>query len=74
MLVELAGGNLNVMIELGIAHALGRPVLAVQRTGEYDLRPRHIEKLRMHTYETGEQLSGIIMQNMEKFGLRAPYA
>lgn len=65
VLVELAGGNLNVMIELGIAHALGRPVLAVQRNGGHDLRPRHIEKLRVHNYDTADQLSAVLMQRLK---------
>jgi hypothetical protein len=60
VLVELHGGNLNVMIELGIANALGRPVLTVQRGGGYDLRPRHIEKLRFYSYETAEELSDLL--------------
>jgi hypothetical protein len=68
VLVELAGGNLNVMIELGIAHALGRPVLAVQRAGEQDLRPRHIEKLRVHKYDTANTLSAVLMQHLRPQG------
>jgi hypothetical protein len=31
VLIDLTGANLNVMIEFGIAHAIGRPVSAVQR-------------------------------------------
>lgn len=60
VLVELHGGNLNVMIELGMAHALGRPVLAVQRSGGHDLRPPHIEKLRVHCYSTDASLSAVL--------------
>lgn len=60
VLVELGGGNLNVMIELGIAHALGRPVVLVQRLGEPDVRPLHIEKLRVHMYDGVEQLAAIL--------------
>lgn len=65
VLVELHGGNLNVMIELGIAHALGRPVLAVQRSGAQDLRPRHIEKLRVHMYNTTEELQSILESRLK---------
>ena len=60
VLVELTGVNLNVMIELGIAHAIGRPVLAVQRAGTVDLRPRHIEKLRVHRYASAEELTDVL--------------
>jgi nucleoside 2-deoxyribosyltransferase len=65
VLVELAGGNLNVMIELGIAHALGRPVLAVQRNGGHDVRPPHIEKMRVHRYDNAQQLSTILLQRLK---------
>lgn len=60
VLVELCGGNLNVLIELGMAHALGRPVLAVQRRGEVDLRPRHIEKLRVLAYDDAAGLRQLL--------------
>jgi hypothetical protein len=65
VLVELHGGNLNVMIELGIAHALGRPVLAVQKSGAPDLRPRHIEKLRVHTYNTVGELAAVLESRLK---------
>jgi nucleoside 2-deoxyribosyltransferase len=65
VLVELHGGNLNVMIELGIAHALGRPVLAVQRNGAQDLRPRHIEKLRVHSYNTTDELATLLKSRLK---------
>jgi hypothetical protein len=65
VLVELTGVNLNVMIELGIAHAIGRPVLAVQRGGTVDLRPRHIEKLRVHRYATSEELRSVLKAKLK---------
>jgi hypothetical protein len=65
VLVELHGGNLNVMIELGIAHGLGRPVLAVQKSGAQDLRPRHIEKLRVHTYNTADELNALLKSRLK---------
>ncbi|HEY6135827.1 MAG TPA: hypothetical protein VIW70_17775 [Rubrivivax sp.] len=65
VLVELNGGNLNVMIELGMAHALGRPVLAVQRAGGHDLRPPHIEKLRVHRYDDEAALAAILRARLQ---------
>ncbi len=64
LLVDLTGGNLNVMIELGMAHAIGRPVISVQRTGSPDLRPRHIEKLRVHAYASGEELRTLLREKL----------
>lgn len=68
VLVELAGGNLNVMIELGMAHALGRRVLAVQHSGEADLRPPHIEKLRVHHYDSPAALQAILRERLAVAG------
>jgi hypothetical protein len=68
VLVELAGGNLNVMIELGMAHALGRRVLAVQRANEPDLRPPHVEKLRMHAWESPAELTAILRERLPAGG------
>lgn len=64
VLVELAGGNLNVMIELGMAHALGRRIVAVQHVGEPDVRPAHIEKLRVHPYDGPASLIGILRKRL----------
>ncbi|MGH8265582.1 MAG: hypothetical protein ACRET4_19060 [Steroidobacteraceae bacterium] len=64
VLVELTGANLNVMIELGIAHAIGRPVLAVQRRDAVDLRPKHIEKLRVFSYETASDLRELLLTKL----------
>ena len=69
VLVELHGGNLNVMIELGMAHALGRPVLALQRSGGHDLRPPHIEKLRVHRYDTDAALSVMLHERLKRWGM-----
>ncbi len=60
VLVDLTGGNLNVMIELGIAHAIGRPVLALKRRDAVDVRPKHIEKLRVLFYESPTELMALL--------------
>ena len=63
MLVELGGANLNVMIELGMAHAIGRPVVAVLRrdpaSAKVDVRPKHIEKLRVFPYRSSTELKEV---------------
>jgi hypothetical protein len=64
VLIDLTGANLNVMIELGIAHAIGRPVLAVQRSDTVDVRPRHIEKLRVLPYQSPTELKGLLLAKL----------
>jgi nucleoside 2-deoxyribosyltransferase len=64
VLIDLTGANLNVMIELGIAHAIGRPVLAVQRRDAVDVRPKHIEKLRVLPYQSPAELKGLLLAKL----------
>jgi hypothetical protein len=64
VLVDLTGANLNVMIELGIAHAIGRPVLALQQLGSTDIRPRHIEKLRVLSYGSAAELNRLLLSKL----------
>jgi hypothetical protein len=64
VLVDLTGANLNVMIELGMAHAIGRPVLAVQQRQAPNIRPRHIEKLRVLPYESASGLKEILQRKL----------
>ena len=68
VLVELGDANLNVMIELGMAHAIGRPVLAVLRrdpaSAKIDVRPRHIEKLRMFPYRSPAELKEVLLAKL----------
>lgn len=65
VLVDLSGANLNVMIELGLAHALGRPVLMVQRQdAPTGLVPRSLEKLRLLTYADDAALRELVAQRL----------
>ena len=64
VLVYLSGANLNVMIELGIAHAIGRPVLAVRKRDSLDVRPKHIEKLRVLPFQSASELTGILLTKL----------
>ncbi len=64
VLVDLTGANLNVMIELGMAHAIGRPVLAVRRADAVDVRPKNIEKLRVLSYESPSQLMSLLLTKL----------
>jgi len=60
VVVDLTGLNLNVAIELGLAHALGRKVLATRRAGSNEPLPRNIEKLRVLEYETAADLARLL--------------
>jgi nucleoside 2-deoxyribosyltransferase len=68
VLVELGGANLNVMIELGMAHAIGRPVVAVLRrepaSAKVDARPKHIEKLRVFPYRSPTELKEVLLAKL----------
>jgi nucleoside 2-deoxyribosyltransferase len=61
VLVDVTGANLNVMIELGMAHAIGRPLLAVRRSDAVDVRPKNIEKLRVLRYESPTDLMALLL-------------
>ncbi len=65
ILVDLSGANLNVMIELGIAHAIGRPVLAVRRSDTVDVRPKHIEKIRVLEYGSDAELKKLLQSRLK---------
>jgi nucleoside 2-deoxyribosyltransferase len=60
VLADLTGLNLNVMIELGMAHALGRTTLAVRRTATGEPLPRNIEKLRVLEYADASGLRRLL--------------
>ena len=61
VLADLTGANLNVMIELGMAHAIGRPLLAVRRSDAVDVRPKNIEKLRVLRYDSPSHLMALLL-------------
>lgn len=53
VLADLTGFNANVALELGIAHALGRPVLTAVQGPDFKPFPA-IAKLRFHLYKSPE--------------------
>jgi|GEM_PF-1378410 len=50
IVVDLTGLNINAVLELGMAHALGRNVLLITQDDRPDLYFRSITKIRMHHY------------------------
>jgi hypothetical protein len=64
VLVDLTGLNLNVLIELGMAHALGRTVLTVRQGGVREPLPRNIEKLRVLDYDGPSALSRLLEKRL----------
>jgi hypothetical protein len=64
VLVDLTGLNLNVLIELGMAHALGRTVLTVRQSGVREPLPRNIEKLRVLDYDGPSALSRLLEKRL----------
>jgi hypothetical protein len=69
VLVDLTGLNVNVLIELGLAHALGRTVLSVRQAGLAEPLPRNIEKLRVLDYDSPAGLSRLLESRL---GARVP--
>ncbi|NMF96242.1 hypothetical protein GPA27_02385 [Aromatoleum toluolicum] len=59
-LVDLTGLNPNVVLELGLAHALGRPTQLVTR-GDPMLFPE-ISRLQVCKYTTPEDLAGLVAE------------
>ncbi|HEY1236503.1 MAG TPA: hypothetical protein VGH22_24215 [Candidatus Binatia bacterium] len=53
VIVDLSGLNANVVLELGIAHALGRNVLLVSQDRQPEKYFRAIAKQRIHPYGVG---------------------
>jgi hypothetical protein len=64
VLVDLTGLNLNVLIELGMAHALGRTVLTVRQGSVRARLPRNIEKLRVLDYDGPASLSRLLEKRL----------
>ncbi len=67
VLVDLTDFNENVSLELGIAHALGRPTLVVGQGDSVERLFPMIAKLRFHTYEdpAGHELDALLSGFLE---------
>jgi hypothetical protein len=63
-LADITGNSSNVMFELGLAHAIGKPVVQIAQTEKdipFDLRPlRHI------TYRTEDALTGKLGEELQQ--------
>lgn len=64
VLVDMTDGNLNVLTELGMAHALGRPTLMMQHAECSAPAPRHLEKLRTLRYGRDVSLSQLLHRRL----------
>jgi len=51
VVVDLTGLNINAVLELGMAHALGRNILIITQDDRPDLYFRSIAKVRLHHYD-----------------------
>ena len=70
VIADLTGANLNVLIELGMAHAIGRPVVAVEQHGQPGICPKNIEKLRVLEYADPAGLASVLTSRIP--GMLAP--
>lgn len=64
VLVDVTGANLNVVIEWGMAHALGRRTVAVRQPDPPDIRPPHVQKLRVLPYRSTRELGRILKKHL----------
>jgi nucleoside 2-deoxyribosyltransferase len=68
VVVDVTGLNPNVSVELGLAHALGRPVLLVsQREQESRDKPSvfpEIERLQIAAYSTPQHLGELVLSRL----------
>jgi hypothetical protein len=64
VLVDVTGGNLNVLIEWGMTHAIGRRTVAVRQADSLDIRPPHVQKLRVLPYRTPRELRRILTKHL----------
>ncbi|MEY4547976.1 MAG: hypothetical protein RL685_4171 [Pseudomonadota bacterium] len=68
VLVDITGLNLNVLMELGMVHAVGRPTLIVRqpirRDNQPEPLPRNIEKQRVHEYHSPAELESLLVQRL----------
>jgi hypothetical protein len=67
---DLSGFNLNVCLELGIAHTLGRPVLLVGEKGTAQRMAAalpSVAKWRCHTYEADPRARPELQATLQKF-------
>lgn len=69
ILADISGRNLNVMIELGMAHALGKRTIVVSHVSAMDrIEPRHLEKVEVIAYRTAHELSEIVATSLRGMG------
>ena len=52
MVADLTSLNPNAVLELGIAHALGRPTLVLTQTPNLPAHLQALAKVRTHSYAT----------------------
>lgn len=69
ILADLTGKNPNVFYELGLAHAIAKPVILITRSEEdipFDLRAIRILKYDKNKHDWGEQLGKSITQSIKE--------
>jgi hypothetical protein len=65
VVVDVTGGNLNVLIELGMVHALGRASLVVRNRGEPHVRVPSLDKVRTLEYGDHDELHRLFVMHLE---------
>lgn len=60
VLTDISGLNPNVLMELGMAHALGRNTLVVEHSKKYVGKVRNLEKIEVDSYDSNDRLRALV--------------
>ena len=67
VVVDLTGLNFNALMELGMAHTLGREVLLITQDTNFDTYPKSLKKQRFHQYSLTQQGVSELKTTLERF-------
>ena len=66
IVVDLTGLNVNVMMELAMAHVLGRKIIIITQDSKLSSYPIHLKKMRFHYYNLDSGIDTLI-DTIDKF-------
>ncbi len=67
IVVDLTGLNVNAMLELAMAHVLGRKVIIISQDNDFSHYPINIKKIRFHQYTLDDNGVQLLNRTLNKF-------
>ncbi len=67
IVVDLTGLNVNAMLELAMAHVLGRKVIIISQDTDFSHYPINIKKIRFHQYTLDNNGAQLLNSTLDKF-------